>query len=408
MKSASFTVLVLLVILMACKNQLPIGQQNLAGVYEVPAAELHHYISLFRYQSQKLLISQVNSKELLFTREKSTDQFSCRYLIRWSIYQSASQRVPSDSGRVIFQKSIDDQWLSDTIKITWPAGGYFWLDVKLFDLNRKLMVRNVERINASEAGFYFLTDESGLPAEARYLYAGHTYTLHQSDTSEIVFSAYSSNDSIAPPPFVLDEKTEFNPQDLKFNPVEINGKTFTLKDTNAYVIEIKHPKSAKRYLVVNNAFPEVSHPSALLKPLRYLTSTDEFKKMLFINDDKKAVDQFWLEAGGNKDRARELIKLFYKRVIRANELFTGAQEGWASDAGMIYLIFGPPDRLYDSDKSQLWVYIENGRMPNTTFEFIKSDTPYGTQLKLIRDRLYKPIWYLVAEAWRNGYINQRY
>lgn len=39
----------------------------------------------------------------------------------------------------------------------------------------------------------------------------------------------------------------------------------------------------------------------------------------------------------------ELMDEYYRRVEYANTHFTGFQDGWLSDMGMIYILFGPPD-----------------------------------------------------------------
>ncbi|MCH7783138.1 GWxTD domain-containing protein [candidate division KSB1 bacterium] len=57
---------------------------------------------------------------------------------------------------------------------------------------------------------------------------------------------------------------------------------------------------------------------------------------------------------------------YYRRVRFANEEFTQYKDGWKTDRGMIYILFGPPNQVFYSDFSsfekatQQWVYYTNG------------------------------------------------
>src|SRR5205085_2026998 len=63
-----------------------------------------------------------------------------------------------------------------------------------------------------------------------------------------------------------------------------------------------------------------------------------------------------LGIGGSNERARELLKRYYGRVKEANRNFTSYCEGWKTDRGMIFIIFGPPVNVYHSRRDEVWVY----------------------------------------------------
>ena len=46
-----------------------------------------------------------------------------------------------------------------------------------------------------------------------------------------------------------------------------------------------------------------------------------------------------------KTEFNELMDEYYRRVSYANENFEGWKEGWETDRGMIYILFGPPDQV---------------------------------------------------------------
>jgi GWxTD domain-containing protein len=63
----------------------------------------------------------------------------------------------------------------------------------------------------------------------------------------------------------------------------------------------------------------------------------------------------------------ELMEEYYRRVAYTLEAFTVVQDGWKSDRGMIYILFGPPDEIQrgpfeiDQKPYQIWEYFRLGK-----------------------------------------------
>jgi GWxTD domain-containing protein len=152
-------------------------------------------------------------------------------------------------------------------------------------------------------------------------------------------------------------------------------------------------------------FPEVKKSSDLLQPLRYLTSKQEYDAMASYKNQKTAVDSFWVYAGGSHDRARELVKKFYNRVQNSNEYFSSYIEGWKTDRGLIYIIYGPPNVVYKSSGSESWVYGEENNFNSLTFSFVKVINPFtDNDYRLDRSQLFKTSWFNSVEMWRQGRV----
>jgi GWxTD domain-containing protein len=94
----------------------------------------------------------------------------------------------------------------------------------------------------------------------------------------------------------------------------------------------------------------------MIEPLAYLATEDELNSMRSALRPKTALDDFWIKCGGNVDKARELIRIYYTRVVYANYYFTSYKEGWRTERGMIYLIYGPPDKVYKTPEGESWGY----------------------------------------------------
>lgn len=131
------------------------------------------------------------------------------------------------------------------------------------------------------------------------------------------------------------------------------------------------------FLNFGKDFPDMKDPVTMIEPLAYLASEDELSTMRSASRPKVALDDFWISCGGNVEKARELIRIYYTRVIYANLFFTSYKEGWRTERGMIYLIYGPPDKLYMDSEGERWGY----RKP-----VIKSS--WGTRYKVQEDYLF--------------------
>ncbi|MBL4585959.1 MAG: GWxTD domain-containing protein [Flavobacteriales bacterium] len=152
-------------------------------------------------------------------------------------------------------------------------------------------------------------------------------------------------------------------------------------------------------------FPEVKAVEDLTAPLRFLNSNSEYKKVTQSDFPKAAVDRFWLKLAGNKDRAKLLIQKYYSRVEDSNGFFTSYVEGWKTDRGLIYLIFGPPNIIYKNSGSEHWIYGEENNPSSLGFTFYKVNNPFtDNDYRLDRSPIYKGNWYNAVDMWRQGRV----
>jgi len=118
----------------------------------------------------------------------------------------------------------------------------------------------------------------------------------------------------------------------------------------------------------------VASPSLLIKPLKYIMDKKLFTQLITAQDQeqKKIISDFWKER--DPDPATETNELrdeFYRRVNYANEhfsLYTGGTDGWRSDMGRVYIIYGEPSQIdrmdasrYGTSKYEVWYYSNLGR-----------------------------------------------
>lgn len=180
------------------------------------------------------------------------------------------------------------------------------------------------------------------------------------------------------------------------------GDTIQFEKEGLYLLWPGQPY-AQALVVQPWSYPDVTMARELISPLIYITTSEEREKLSRAEDPKKAVDIFWQEVGGNTTTARELIRLFYGRVETANKLYTSHKAGWATDRGMIHVIFGRPDDIARVGSNETWTYGQTRTRPYIKFVFTKKQNNFTeNHYELVRLRDYREVWYSTVAKWRAG------
>jgi len=85
---------------------------------------------------------------------------------------------------------------------------------------------------------------------------------------------------------------------------------------------------------------------AAIDQMRYIARGKNYKKIKKAEPDsqRQAFRRFWKSLDPSPSTERnELMEEYYRRVEYANAHFSGMQEGWRTDRGMVYIVLGPPD-----------------------------------------------------------------
>jgi GWxTD domain-containing protein len=154
----------------------------------------------------------------------------------------------------------------------------------------------------------------------------------------------------------------------------------------------------------------------MFEPLAYLASSDEIAGLKSSVKPKVALDDFWIKCGGNVDKARELIRIYYTRVYYSNYYFTSYKDGWMTERGMIYIIYGPPDKVYKTTDGESWGYKKpeikskwGGRYSLTEdylyFNFKKRESRFSdNDFYLSRSETLVTFWDQAISSWRKGVV----
>jgi GWxTD domain-containing protein len=86
-------------------------------------------------------------------------------------------------------------------------------------------------------------------------------------------------------------------------------------------------------------------------PIRYIITSEEakaFKKLHDREEKIRYINYFWLRREPNpKTAENEFKEEFVDRVAKSNQYFSaGKKEGWRTDRGRFFILFGPPQEKY--------------------------------------------------------------
>lgn len=166
--------------------------------------------------------------------------------------------------------------------------------------------------------------------------------------------------------------------------------------------------------VKSENYPAIKTTREMARPLVYLMGEKNYKELISISDTdslKETMDRFWLKNIGNANQAADVIEMYYQRVEEANKQFANFKEGWKTDLGMIYILFGPPWYTDDRLKQLTWYYSYNRQDPEYSYRFYQPKLknqyfPFYHYL-LERHNYYYTVQYMQRQLWLTGQILTR-
>jgi len=211
---------------------------------------------------------------------------------------------------------------------------------------------------------------------------------------------YKQNFPAGSPPFaerdVPVDRFLFADSTFRLNP----GSEVSWKKEGLYLVqEDTTAAEGFSFRTVNENYPRYSRMDELTPPLIFITTQAEYNELLAANNEKPKFDKVILDITRDKDRAKNFMRSYFRRVELANMLFTSYKEGWKTDRGMIYLIYGPPDEVSRNEGNEIWYY----KNFQARFTFVKSGSVYDPNLYvLLRDKRYTEKWYSTIDLWRKS------
>lgn len=386
--------------------------------YNKDAISIHPQFHIYHLNDSLSQLSfSLNAKEFLYTKPLNESSFTNNISIAYQLKSASEQKEIIDSAtvKIADKQTVDlNKKLLGTIFLKALSPEKYLLEVTVTDLNRSQSITeyfDIDKTNTISAQNFLVKKKSGVIAFSPYFKAHEEVLIscRKKNLKTLFVRFYNRSFPIATPPFSL-------------NPPSIFGYTpdssFTIYPNDSSIFQLGIHKKGFYYLQADSArkegltlfhffddFPELSSPEELIEPLVYITSKQEYERMLSAVNKKVAVEEFWTKISGSQDRAKELIRKYYNRTKDANVFFSSYLEGWKTDRGMIYIIFGAPNVIYRSSTSETWVYGEENNFMSLSFSFSKVSNPFSNNDFLLdRSSIYKASWYRAVDTWRQGRI----
>jgi len=409
------SLMVIIAFFAACNPTGKISNQDISFIYDQGVSFIHpEFIVYHSADSSSTVFVKINSTELLYVKPVNKNKYNANFSIAYTLLSSYDSKELLDSSIINY---TDTSYYSHRgniiihfdVKVHYQKN--YILKVVISDLNRKHDCISYVAINKNDKNerqnFLVLNTDSTVFFK-NYISKDQQIKVQYNDKSKkIIFvKHYSHLPYMAAPPYSanLDKQPTFM-HDSIFSLPLLNGQTPFFKLPRTGIYQFLTDTSQANGLTVcrfYNDFPAITTPEQMLSCLRYLTSRTEFEKMNLVKDKKQSVDDFWLENGGNPNRAKELVKRFYTRVEEANRYFTSYVEGWKTDRGMIYIVYGLPNVVYRSEYSEVWIYGEPNHILSIYYTFsFENKSPFSdNSFILSRSTAYKENWFRTLSSWR--------
>lgn len=350
---------------------------------------------------------------LLFVRSDSA--FLAKLEIEYGIYPDARSKQPIDTGSVQFNlfSAQPGKAFSGFFDFKFPSKGSWLLRLAFIDQNTKKnhVLRLPLRREASTMvqQDFLLNDLSGQVVKSNALPVKMCVNiLAPSLRSDSVWVRwYFKRFPLPSLPFrVIPDPVFSLIGDTAYAiPVEALGDFCLFRHGVCYIQQDTLSAGGCAIVVCDEDFPKVTVLDQLIEGTRYLTTKSEFRDLNRPGDRKMTFDGFWLEAGGSAERARRLIRSYYNRMQKANRRFTSYTDGWRTDRGMVFMVLGEPQTVYNDGESEQWNYPAWPGTPDRYFIFRKMNNPFTeNDYALIRQPNLEWSWYHAVDQWRNGRI----
>jgi GWxTD domain-containing protein len=335
----------------------------------------------------------------LFYQLKSGNPSYTSYTLKWEKKDSYNQRqggviIPHDSVKLVngeaegqfrFSKS-EKPWLL-LVKVTNNATGKLWYFYKQIEAHYPVN------------GFI---EKGGKKQWLSYVSASGSYTVRGSGSGKAIHFSYYRDDFPTPSP-------PFADKELKMDRFLFPDSTFAVQPGESigpfnkeglYLAQEDTTSAAGfSFLVKRDPYPKYNRLGDLKGPLLFVTTREENDQIGSAGEDKAKFDRIILGITNDKERAKTFMRNYFKRVEIANYLFTSFKEGWKTDKGMVFIIFGAPDEVQVNGGQEIWGY----KNPRQQFTFTKAGSVYHPDhYVLVRDKQYAEYWYQTIDLWRKS------
>lgn len=217
------------------------------------------------------------------------------------------------------------------------------------------------------------------------------YRLRCTDTDNLVlfFQLVDENDQI------IQKKGINIPASVSYYTDRISISTESLANQSyAFIMTARLGNTAitrnYQFKILWEGLPDyVQDIQVAIRQLKYVATDEEYDQLMNAPPSRREAyfNQFWKKKDPTPSTAvNEKMEEYYRRVRFANEHFQGHGEGWLSDMGEIYIIFGAPTDIErhpftaGTKPYEIWYYYDLNRqfifVDNEGFGVYRLESPF--------------------------------
>jgi GWxTD domain-containing protein len=375
---------------------------------------LPNHVIYHKSEDSSYVYSQINTSQLLYTRINQSYPFKALVEIEIIVFQN---NIGIDTLRNIFtdmDNNQDSKIILAKTAVALGEGTNYWLEINSKDAAKKdIITQNiiVEKLISSSTDYILVVDDvTQLPITNNTVKPGQQLSLISDFyTNNILVSFLETNFELAAAPYTANSnvRIRFDSQTEEVFFKKDNKWSFqTPNNTGIIKIGSVSGINATTHLTILPAsHPQLRNYESMTEVLRYITTNNEYNKIIKSANKREAFESFWLSCTRTKEKAKTLINEFYLRAEEANVHFTSYKEGWKTDKGIIHIVYGKPQQVYSNGNSETWLYGDETNPLSLNFTFDKQNNPYSNNdFILRRSPTYQSSWYVAIERWRDGRI----
>ncbi len=400
-----FCILIISFAVIKSDAQNNINLPNIAVYYNPTLTTLHpDYKVYFKSPDKATVYFRLYLPELNLVLSNS--DYQAKVQIKYIFYKSllSTEILDSASQVVTFQKKNIRQTIITFFDIDIPKeNSYLVLITKdLYNQKKSIEIIYLDITDKSEQNYMLLNVEYVKPVFSNFVSPQKEYKIvHNKETDSFLVKKFSIDTTLATPPSSM-LKTNFQPLlDTQF--YHNSAENIFFEEKSIYCVENQQNNSQLTVMCFDKDFPDIKTSDKMVPPLQYITNSAEFKELSATPNKKLAIDNFWLSLNNDPNTAKSLIKLYYNRVIYANNHFTTTKQGWQTDRGMIYIVFGPPDILHIADNYQEWIYLDDYAKEQVNLIFEKKNLYFSVNDYILKRNIeYSAFWKEAVNSWKSG------
>jgi GWxTD domain-containing protein len=419
----------ILMLLVSCAGtkRAAVDTKDLSYLYNPIKSSIKPRFNVFNETDETSILSiKFFAVDLFFSEANPRGVPMAQILVTVKLFNITNGRFLADTAYMDTDIIKEEQRMEYVYKVPLRVehGALYVAEVKILDKLRTEVIQSFIPFNTLSyenrynfiARGHFMKNELFNPVIRQNEYVNLVYPAKPVDS---LFLSYYKPLTLVPypPSMLLPERTIDYPPDTIIALPYSDTLPVMLPDEGVYFISLSR-ESDEGYTFFNfgETFPSMTTPETMIEPLAYLASEEEMNTMRSSDRPKVALDEFWIRCGGNIDKSRELIRIFYTRILYSNYYFTSYKEGWRTERGMIYTIYGPPDKVYKNSEGESWGYRKpvlrsswGGRLhlkeDYLFFNFRTRQNKYSeNDFYLSRNETLVTFWDRAVASWRKGLV----